>query len=227
MDYSALPPHEVFCVCLKTGGESAWREFIRRFHPLISRVVLRVARQWGESSPQVIDDLIQEAYLKLCSDGSHLLENFRPVREDAVYGYLKVFTANLVTDHFKRGNSLKRGGENKFPSVEEMSFDPPSRSSSSSGMDRQVLIQEVEACLRDVAAGEGAARDRRIFWLYYRIGLTAAAIAGLPTVGLTTKGVESTLLRLTRQIRERLATTKRTSASGESAGKGIQSEESF
>jgi hypothetical protein len=47
-------------------------------------------------------------------------------------------------------------------------------------------------------------RDRKLFWLYYRVGLTADAIAGLPSIGLSTKGVESSLLRLTRLLRDEI-----------------------
>jgi hypothetical protein len=38
--------------------------------------------------------------------------------------------------------------------------------------------------------------------MYYEQGYTAKEISFLPSVGLTVKGVESTLLRLTRFIRE-------------------------
>jgi RNA polymerase sigma-70 factor, ECF subfamily len=43
-----------------------------------------------------------------------------------------------------------------------------------------------------------------IFWLYYRDGLTARAIAQLPGIRLSVKGVESTIHRLTRRVRLRL-----------------------
>jgi RNA polymerase sigma-70 factor, ECF subfamily len=93
--------------------------------------------------------------------------------------------------------------------------------------DRDLLIQQIDACLLTVASGPNSVRDRRIFWLYYRVGLAASAIAALPTIGLSTKGVESTLLRLTRQIRGHLVqqTLQRT-GTGESA-EGIQPLESL
>lgn len=43
-----------------------------------------------------------------------------------------------------------------------------------------------------------------IFWLYYRDGLTTRAISSLPFVGLSTKGVESTIHRLTRMVRNEM-----------------------
>jgi len=40
-------------------------EFVRRFHPLISTVVLRTTRNCGQLTPTLLDDLVQETYLKL------------------------------------------------------------------------------------------------------------------------------------------------------------------
>ena len=44
-------------------------------------------------------------------------------------------------------------------------------------------------------------RDRRIFWLYYRAGLKPAVIARMPGIGLSVKGVESAVFRLTKLVR--------------------------
>jgi RNA polymerase sigma-70 factor (ECF subfamily) len=43
-----------------------------------------------------------------------------------------------------------------------------------------------------------------IFWLYYEQGMTAKAIAALPSINLTSKGVESAISRLTRLVREQV-----------------------
>jgi hypothetical protein len=43
-----------------------------------------------------------------------------------------------------------------------------------------------------------------IFWFFYEQGYTAKEISLLPAVGLTVKGVEAALLRLTRHVREKL-----------------------
>ena len=222
VDYGAISPEDLVVACGQSGNESAWAEFVRRFHPLIARVALRVARQWGQTSPQVIDDLVQETYLKLCAGRLSVLRNFKSNHKDAVYGYIKVFTANLVHDHFKSTHSQKRGGASTAASIDGAHWDfiPQTSTSTAAMLERGVLIQEVEACLQSVASGPGSERDRRIFWLYYRVGLAASGIAALPTIGLSTKGVESTLLRLTRQVREQLVNTKRREANKESEGIG-------
>lgn len=224
MDYATISPEDLVLACLQSGNESAWAEFIRRFHPLIARVAFRVARRWGEVSPQVIDDLVQETYLKLCADRPRALKSFRSAHKDAIYGYIKVFTANLVHDHFKVTHSQKRGGGATKISVDGPASGPvpPAATSTAAILERDVLIQEVDACLRVVASGPGSERDRRIFWLYYRVGLAASAIASLPTIGLSTKGVESTLLRLTRQVRQRLVIRKQDRAQQDNSGEGIR-----
>ena len=218
-----MSPEELVSACLQPGNEPAWAEFVRRFHPLIARVALRVARQWGEPSPQVIDDLVQETYLKLCVDRLRALQTFKSAHKDAMYGYIKVFTANLVHDHFRIAHSHKRGGGATTASIDgENAGELPSATTSTPAiLERDVLIQQIEACLRVVASGPGLDRDRKIFWLYYRVGLAASAIASLPTIGLSTKGVESTLLRLTRQVRERLVAHKQHDREQDSSEEGI------
>jgi len=175
-----------------------------------------------------VDDLVQEAYLKLCSDNASVLRGFRPTHKSAIFGFIKVFTANLAYDYFKASHSQKRGGAVAASSIddENVSRILPAPKKDVDALNREVLIQEIGSCLESFNSGPNAGRDRRVFWLYYRTGLSASAIAALPSIGLTTKGVESTLLRLTRQIRERLASAKLTEGA-DRTGEGILPAESL
>lgn len=207
MDHAALSAEDLVLACTQTGDAAAWEEFIRRFHRLISTVVLRVARRWGKPSPQLIDDLVQDTYLKLCADNCRLLREFKSQHEDAFYGYLKVVTANLVHDHFKATHSAKHGSgaaEVTDEAILASAADSPSASASARSTERGIQLQEFDAALLRLAQGPHLERDRRVFWLYYRTGLAASAIAALPSIGLSTKGVESTILRLTRLLRQEL-----------------------
>jgi RNA polymerase sigma factor (sigma-70 family) len=222
VDYQSISANDLAQRCFDKGDEFAWAEFVRRFQPLIARVVLRVSRQWGECSSQTADDLVQETYLKLCGGGLRGIQNFKCTHEDAIYGYIKVFTSNLVHDHFKANRSQKRGGGTAVRPIDgEDICSRPAEDVSRTSIERDVLIKEVDACLHVVSVGPSSERDRKIFWLYYRVGLAASAIAALPTIKLSTKGVESTLLRLTKLVRQRLISPKQESSSRDSQGKGI------
>jgi RNA polymerase sigma-70 factor, ECF subfamily len=219
MDYSKMTVEEILHACVQARNTAAWEEFVRRFHRVIAIVALRTAQRWGESSLQVIDGLVQDTYLKLCADNLRLLQTFNPTHEAAFYGYIKVMTANLVHDHFKAARTLRRNANCESLTPDFVAECPHSgqRSDRNSG-EHNILLHEIDVCLRTIPSGANAERDRRIFWLYYRVGLSARAIAELPSVGLTTKGVESTLVRMTQHVRECFAQkTVRDAVSGKTA----------
>ena len=204
-------------MCVATRDEQVWAEFIRRFHPLISTVALRTARQWGEPLPSLVDDLTQETYLKLCADNCRLLKNFHSQYSGAIFGFLKVVTANVVHDHFKASRAAKRGAGSFLATLQdsegnEVSLPNISPGSVSSTLEQTILLDEIDRCLVDGVAPSELRRSRRIFWLYYRCGMSARAIAALPNIELSTKGVESTILRMNRLVRK--AFTRPTEGNG-------------
>jgi RNA polymerase sigma-70 factor (ECF subfamily) len=69
-----------------------------------------------------------------------------------------------------------------------------------------VLLREIDEAIDRIAASK---RDKTVFLLYYRQGFTALAIAQVPGIELTAKGVESCLHRLTAQLREHMAGTRK------------------
>lgn len=211
MDYSSSSPQELVSACLNRQDDAAWEEFVRRFHPLIASVVLRVCRQWGEASRECADDIIQEIYLKLCDNRLQVLRNFRSTDPDSIYSFVKVFAANHSHDQFKASRAKKRGGSTRVDSIETAgrADAAATRDDPAARIERKILVQQIAKSLESASSGPNAIRDRRVFWLYYRLGLSANGIAGLPSIALTTKGVESTILRLTRAVREQLGMTDR------------------
>jgi RNA polymerase sigma-70 factor, ECF subfamily len=229
VDYSKLSPSELLLSCLRTGGEPAWVEFVRRFQPLIASVVLRTARQWGDTSPEIVDDLIQETFLKICTDREDLAAKFQPEHPDAIFGYIKVLTGNLVHDYFRASHSLKRG--KTITSSLHLEAEPqdnlgPSRSGTPP-VEQAILISQIDASLRSIEVSPHAERDRHIFWLYYRVGMSASAIAALPKFQLSTKGVESTLFRLTRHVKAKLCSHPEPTRPDLVSGEGIRPPEPF
>jgi RNA polymerase sigma-70 factor, ECF subfamily len=200
--YTDLSSSELVRACAGSKDEEAWTEFIRRFHVVIAGAVLRTACRWGGPSRFQLDDLIQDTYLKLCDDDSRLLRSFRPRCEGSIYGFLKKVAANVVHDRFKSALAAKRGAAQTEAIIEHIQVDPRTADEGSfDAVSTRLQIEQVDTILIRVTAGKDQERKRTIFWLRHRQGFTAREIAAIPSVGLTTEGVESMLMRLADMIR--------------------------
>ncbi len=187
--------------------EIAWAEFICRFHIVISAAVLRTAQRYEEPSRALLDDLVQDTYLKLCDHDRILLSSFRSRRDDSIYGFLKVVASNVVHDHWKSERAVKRGSGQTGPLGGTTPLHNLTKTSNTHTFDavtQHIQLEHVEKILNLVTAGRGGEKKRAIFWLRHQQGLTAHEIAAIPEIGLTTEGVESILLRLSISIRNNL-----------------------
>jgi RNA polymerase sigma factor (sigma-70 family) len=193
-----LPIRELLHVCLGSGEQEQWREFVRRTQPLIASVIMNTIRRWKEPAPSLVDDLIQDTYVKLFANDGKALRSIKNEFENTIFGYLKVVASNVVRDHFRQP-------ENK---ADEVELSDPVLPAPSCGDDRfefAHLKDKVQALLVHFSSSETYERDVAIFWFFYEQGYTAKEISLLPNIGLTVKGVEAVLLRLTRYLREVLA----------------------
>ena len=226
MNYAALQSTDLLVECAGCGTAGAWEEFIRRFNPVISRSVLRVAMRYGITDRALIDDLVQETYLKICASDCKLLKTFTLRQPESTFAYLKVVATNVAYDYFKSRNAEKRKTETKSESLEDTTVPVGADNSQSSlsPVERAVLVNQIDRKLIAVLPVSELKRARTVFWLYYRVGFTASAIASLPGLGLTTKGVESLLFRMTGLVREALMGVGAKEPAGK---KGIQQAESF
>lgn len=204
MDPRKLSARQLVRLCLDSQDEALWTEFVRRFQPLIAGVVNKCVLRRGRSNPTLVDDLIQDTYLKLCANNFKALRDFDFRHENAFLGFLKRVASNVVEDHFRGLHSQKRGSGREEEDFDELHPAVPSGAGAFQQVEFEILMGEIEKYLAEQAAETNSDRDCLIFWLYYRQGLTAKAISQLPSIGLSVKGVESTLLRLTRQVRAKL-----------------------
>jgi len=206
VQYSQMAIPQLIAACTSESNEVAWHELIRRLRPLIAGVIIKVALRFGKVSHALVEDLSQEVYLRLWSDQGRALMSVEGYHEYAFFGLVKVTAANTTQDYFRRRLSSKAGSGNT--PADHVFMEHESSRSSFSDVERNVLFAEIDRILKIRNHEPNFERDYAIFWLYYRNGLTAKAIAALPGVKLTVKGVESTLFRLTGQIRSAL--TQRT-----------------
>ena len=205
VDFSST---ELVRACAGSKDERAWAEFIRRFHVVIAATVLRTARHYCEPPCSQLDDLIQDTYLKLCANNSRLLRSFQPRREDSIYGFLQAVAANIVHDHFKSAMAAKRGAGQTEAITEPIQIDSKmTHADSFDVVSRRIQLEQVDKVLRQVTAGKEQERKRTIFWLRHRQGLTAREIAAISSIGLTTEGVESVLMRLAALIRGHMSSS--------------------
>jgi RNA polymerase sigma-70 factor (ECF subfamily) len=201
--------NELAKACSHSSRAAEWEEFVVRCVPLVSLVALRVARLWlNGSSPATVDDIVQEVFLKLCEQDRRILRDFEPRGEDSFLGLLRVVSATVANDHFRRLYSAKRGGKvATMPFVEDAAPLPAPSVHAAAPMQQSALRAQLDRKLRSAPEVIGE-RDRAFFWLYYHQGFTAEEIAGLASTGLTAKGVESALRKVTiwlrRELRERL-----------------------
>jgi RNA polymerase sigma-70 factor, ECF subfamily len=202
-----LSAQELVQLCHDYNQKAAWEEFVRRYQPTIARVVTRSIRHWTIPSPSLVDDLVHDTYMKLMANGLRALREFDFEHENAVFGFLKTVASNVVMDHFRNLYSKKRGSGLADLSLEEASVFAPASQGSTRQVDREILLHEIDEVLKSQTSEPNFVRDYSIFWLYYQHGFTAKAISRLPGIRLTVKGVESTLLRLTRLVRSRMSRT--------------------
>jgi RNA polymerase sigma-70 factor (ECF subfamily) len=189
---------ELIASCLATDSASAWREFVARFQPLIASVILRTIRRYGESNSSLADDLVQETFLRLCKEDCKALRQFEQRHEDAIFGYLKVVAASVAMDHFRGLSAQKRVGDRRAEPEEVIDL----HLSTPANAEQTLMLREIDQCIERVSDSK---RDQTIFWLYYQQGFTAKDIAQLPSIGLTAKGIESCIYRLTKAVRQEVS----------------------
>jgi RNA polymerase sigma-70 factor (ECF subfamily) len=203
--YSLLSLPELIGLCIGPCDDGAWEEFVARVGKAISLTILRVASLWGEPSRTVVEDLVQVTYIKLWEDNCRILRDFAMQNPDGILGYLKKVAANATHDYFRHGRSQSAGGSQTHVSTSDVDVEAGREGHGS--QDRiafQILLNQIDEHLKEHLTGPDQERDRTIFWLYFRQGMSTKEIGSLPTIGLSPKGVGSVIEKLKRCIRERI-----------------------
>jgi RNA polymerase sigma factor (sigma-70 family) len=206
--YSSLSLQDIISLCATDCDNEAWEEFVSRVSTPLSITILRTASRWGTPSRSLVEDLMQVTYLKLWEGGRESLRKFAQERPEAILAYLKRTAANATHDYFKHSHSQSSGGDKTHFSTSD--FDPEAGDKvhgSAERIDRAVFLKEIELLLKRCLTGPDQERDRTIFWLYFRQGMSTKEIASLPTIGLGTKGVGSVIERLKLSIRDQILGT--------------------
>lgn len=201
--FSNLSDQELLRVCRETNDPAAWAEFVRRFQRSVAGAVLAALRRVGDRSADA-DDFIQETFLKCSVDKGHLFSNFDFRHPSSLRNFLAVVARNVVHAHYRAQNAQKRDAQltDQFQEESEQPADMHTRGEARVYL--QLFLNDIERHLAVCTEGPAQQRNRIVFWLHHREGLTAAEIAILPDVSLTVKGVESLLHRIKECLKARL-----------------------
>jgi RNA polymerase sigma-70 factor, ECF subfamily len=177
-------------------GEVQWREFVRRTQPLIASVIINTVRRWKAPLPSLVDDLVQETYVKLFANDKKALRATRNEYENTIFGYLRVIASNVVRDHFRQP-------VNKADEIELSDAVVPPGPRDRERLEFLHKKEEVRGILETLPSSATRDRDVAIFWFFYEQGYSAKEISLLPAIELTVKGVEAVLFRMARHVREK------------------------
>jgi RNA polymerase sigma factor (sigma-70 family) len=208
----SLPMEELIRACIDTSDTPAWEEFVRRTHSVIAATIFRTARRYNKATPELVADLVQDTYLRICTNRCRVLREFHAERPEAIFGLMKTVAFSVVCDYFRNQQAEIHGSGRDHVSMDEIAARAVSGSDGPDAFEAKILVREIDAFLASNP------KERRIFWLYYRHGFTSRAIAAIPHIGLTQKGVESTIHRLITRVREWLSGRKDSKAKGNASG---------
>jgi RNA polymerase sigma factor (sigma-70 family) len=190
-------------LCCRSGAAGEWSEFFRRFRPVLASAIQGKLQVRGRAAPEDVDECIQQTFLRLCDRDYHALRLVARVEPAAIRAYLRTMASHIAIDHARKVRP-------------ETDLDDLSGSERSCS-DNSVLVNQLFGLLEN-CVGEDPDRNRLIFKLYYRTGLTSANIAKLPGLGLSQKGVETRLYRLSKCIRKQVAEGKSGAATSQWKG---------
>lgn len=206
--------------------EAAWQEFVRRYHSLITAMVVRafhlkVGYEFERRSQfhkDSIEDLVQAVYFRLIEDNCRVLKAFRGKLDNSLPAYLSIISTNVVKDHFR---GIKAGKRPKITfSLDELletSGDGGLLQGLSSDIDGKrsgtaeplITLEQIDALLKRALTRKDRDRNILIFKLRYCDGLTLEEIKEALALDMSPKGIGSILSRTTTRIRSSVQKTRR------------------
>jgi RNA polymerase sigma-70 factor (ECF subfamily) len=202
VDIAALSIPELLVRCIDDNSSVAWEEFVRRFQPTLAGTIYRTASPYGGVARDVFEDLVQDCFVRLCARRRRALREFQAADSAGFYGLLRATAIAAVHDHFRRTRTVKRHGDAVAQSLDALLNETIAAPGGERNYVDALMLERIDEILRE-GDPEFGERNRLVFWLHHRDGLSAAAIARLPWVGLKAKGVETLLLRLRKDLGQR------------------------
>lgn len=165
-------------------------------------IVRVLARASGTSEVAELADLEQDVWARLLRRDGEALRGLRGREDSVVRAFLSAVALNVARDARRRVGARPDMGCGNSAALETL-LDDPDHDPEDRAAERERHRQILDVARREIRDE----RDLLIFQLYYRDGASAPEIAALPGLGLTTKGVETVIHRITGRVRRRMAET--------------------
>jgi RNA polymerase sigma factor (sigma-70 family) len=188
------------------ADRSARQTFVAHFQPVIRATVIKTGRRFTDMPSDLIDDLVQDTYVRIFDQKCKILKSFEARHEASIFAFIQAVAFSVVQDYFRYTSAQKRGGKTTTLPIQELN-DVVGLENPASRYEATALLEVMNQILADICSPETLERDRSIFWLYHLQDYTAKEIAGLPSIQLSVKGVESVVFRVTGEVRRRLQQT--------------------
>lgn len=219
MDYKELSHNDLVKLCAQQPeNNEAWLEFCNRFDECIWLAIIRECNEKGlirdiSESKQIIQDLVQDVYVRLVENDCNALKKFKGTFENSMFTYLGKIAKNVVRNHITKIKAKKRPPIQK--SIDEPLWNSKKR--------REVLVKEIlelpdndsdknfnfqdskakiEKLLNKILKGKNKQRNKIIFKLYLYEQFSPNEIASQFGFGLSPKTVSNIIRKIILNLRK-------------------------
>jgi RNA polymerase sigma factor (sigma-70 family) len=179
--------------CIRSPHDNAaWENFLAGQKRVLILIIFRVAARFGVHNLDDVEDAVQEVCLKISSQIR--LADVPDPSDTVLESYTKALIANTAHDYFR----AKRAKKRDLLAEVALDSDHPARTAGNDDTEKEILLNQLDGLVgKDI-------RSQSIFRLYFRLGWTAKEIAGISCLGLSAKGVESLVYRLTAELHKKI-----------------------
>lgn len=172
----------------------AGNEFFERFDKFIRLAVLKASRRSNSTVGRgLLDDLMQDVYMKLFANDGQALKQFKGQHENSIFVFLQVIATRVVMQHRLKMMVQKR----RRPELLDHPSDPLENYLEAHER------QEIENVLEEVITGRNKERDKAIFKTYLFEYSQPERIA--LNFDLSQTRVKNIISMITKKIREKFS----------------------
>lgn len=215
MNVKKLTNNELVNLCAQNPrNRSAWLEFYSRFDERIWLVICRECKEKGlyENTPQfhqIVQDLVQDVYVKLVEKNCKALKAFVGVSENSIFTYIGIIAKNVVRNYLIKRGAQKRPSIKKTIDEALLSQDLEyAFATVEEEFTLEIRKEEIEHILENSIKGRDKERNKLIFNLYFYEGFSPEEIAAQFDFALSAKRIGNIISDIKQELRKELLLQK-------------------